>query len=91
MYLEYIDTLPLANSPEVFGLHMNAEIGYFTRATKDLWTQLVELQPQTGEAGTGISREEFIGNIASDIQVCRYTTVYIMYMYVHMYVLYYCM
>ena len=56
---------------------MNAEIGYFTRATKDLWTQLVELQPQTGEAGTGISREEFIGNIASDIQVCRYTTVYI--------------
>ena len=73
MYLEYIDTLPLANSPEVFGLHMNAEIGYFTRATKDLWTQLVELQPQTGEAGTGISREEFIGNIASDIQVCRYT------------------
>ena len=68
-YLDYIDTLPLANTPEVFGLHTNAEIGYFTRATKDLWTQLMELQPQTGEAGTGISREEFIGNLASDIEV----------------------
>ena len=68
-YLEYIDTLPLANTPEVFGLHTNAEIGYFTRATKDLWIQLIELQPQTGEAGTGISREEFIGNLASDIEV----------------------
>ena len=64
-----IELLPLVNTPEVFGLHTNAEIGYFTRAAKDVWAQLVELQPQTGEAGTGISREEFIGGIASDIQV----------------------
>ncbi len=68
-YLEHIDELPLTNTPEVFGLHSNAEIGYFTRAAKDLWSQLVELQPQTGESGGGISREEFIGNIVSDIQV----------------------
>ena len=68
-YLEAIDTLPLANTPEVFGLHANAEIGYFTMAAKEMWAQLVELQPQTGESGGGISREEFIGTIASDIQV----------------------
>ena len=64
-----IELLPLANTPEVFGLHTNAEIGYFTRAAKDMWAQVIELQPQTGEVGTGISREEFIGGIASDIQV----------------------
>ena len=67
-YLEYIESLPLANTPEVFGLHANAEINYFTRATKDIWAQLVELQPQTADTGTGISREEFISGIASDIQ-----------------------
>ncbi len=33
-----------------------------------MWAQLVELQPQTGESGAGISREDFIANIASDIQ-----------------------
>ena len=49
----------------------NAEIGYFTRAAKDMWSQLIELQPQSGETGAGISREEFIGNIASDIQVSK--------------------
>eukprot|EP00731_Ephydatia_muelleri_P035324 Em0114g8a len=65
---EAIDALPLANTPEVFGLHANAEIGYFTTAAKETWAQLVELQPQTGESGSGISREEFIGTIASDIQ-----------------------
>ena len=68
-YIDYLEGLPLANTPEVFGLHTNAEIGYFTHAAKDMWSQLVELQPQTGEASTGVSREEFIGNIASDIQV----------------------
>ena len=71
-YVEAIEALPLANTPEVFGLHSNAEIGYFTRAAKDMWSQLIELQPQTRESGSGISREEFIANIASDIQVRRH-------------------
>ena len=71
-YMDSIEVLPLANTPEVFGLHSNAEIGYFTRAAKDMWSQLIELQPQSGETGAGISREEFIGNIASDIQVSEY-------------------
>ena len=33
-----------------------------------MWAQLVELQPQTGGDSGGISREEFIGKIAADIQ-----------------------
>ena len=72
-YMAVIEELPLANTPEVFGLHANAEINYFTHATKAMWAQLVELQPQTGETGMGISREEFISNIATDIQVCAHT------------------
>lgn len=47
-YCEFIEELPLVNSPEVFGLHPNAEIGYFTQATRDMWRNLIELQPQTG-------------------------------------------
>lgn len=47
-YLRFIDELPLVNSPEVFGLHPNAEIGYFTQAIKRIWRHLIELQPQTG-------------------------------------------
>ena len=35
-YTKYIETLPLANSPGVFGLHSNAEIGYYTKATKEV-------------------------------------------------------
>jgi len=46
--LEYIDELPLENSPMVFGLHANAEIGYFTEAVKNMWSHMIDLQPQTG-------------------------------------------
>ena len=35
-YTKYIEELPLANSPGVFGLHPNAEIGYYTKATKEV-------------------------------------------------------
>ena len=55
------------NSPEVFGLHSNAEIGYYTKSARDMWDHLVELQPQTGEASGAISRDQFIDNSASDI------------------------
>lgn len=79
-YLEYIEELPLVNTPQVFGLHSNAEIGYFTHAAKEMWAQLVELQPQTGEASSGISREDFIRNIASDIQVRNALHQYLVYL-----------
>lgn len=48
-FIASIDELPLTNTPEVFGLHPNAEIGYYTQAVRDIWGFLIELQPQTGE------------------------------------------
>ena len=34
VYVDAIETLPLANTPDVFGLHPNAEIGYYTNSAK---------------------------------------------------------
>ena len=67
-YLIYIEGLPLTNAPDVFGLHPDAEVGYLTSAVKDIWSQLISLQPRTSESAGGISREDFIGGIASDVQ-----------------------
>jgi hypothetical protein len=49
MITDSTDSLPLANTPEVFGLHPNAEINYYSQATREIWNHLIELQPQTGE------------------------------------------
>ncbi|TPX78384.1 hypothetical protein CcCBS67573_g00352 [Chytriomyces confervae] len=67
-YISYIETLPLTNAPDVFGLHPDAEIGYLTTAVKDMWGQIISLQPRTSEGSGGISREDFIAGIANDIQ-----------------------
>ncbi|VFV23646.1 dynein heavy chain axonemal [Lynx pardinus] len=67
-FVEAIEALPLTNTPEVFGLHSNAEIGYYTQAARDMWTHLLELQPQTGESSSGISRDDYIGHVAKDIE-----------------------
>lgn len=34
LYMSTIENLPLANAPDVFGLHPNAEIGYYTNSAK---------------------------------------------------------
>lgn len=67
-YVDMIETLPLMNSPAVFGLHPNAEIGYYTNATKDMWKDLISLQPRKAGGDGGMSREDYIVSIAKDIE-----------------------
>lgn len=68
VYKRKVEELPLNNGPAVFGLHPNAEIGYYTTASKGLWKNLIELQPRSTTAGEGVSREEHIDRVVKDIQ-----------------------
>jgi len=69
-YLHAIEMMPGIESqtPEVFGLHPNAEIDYLTSASKGLWADLINLQPRAAGGSGGITREAFIAGIASDIE-----------------------
>ena len=49
LHSDAIEKLPSVTSPEVLGLHHNAEISYSTRAAISMWRDLLKLQPQTGE------------------------------------------
>ena len=69
MCSEYIDVLPLANTPEVFGLHPNAEIGYYTNAAKEMWSQMIELQPQTGQSVKTPKLENFVSCFISKLKI----------------------
>ena len=51
--LQMVESLPLTNSPAVFGLHPNAEIGYYSNAVKSMWMDLIALQPRTSGGGDG--------------------------------------
>jgi dynein heavy chain len=70
-YEEFIDeNILLENTPEVFGLHANAEIGYLTNASMGICRDLISLQTGSGiiySGSGGISREDYIGQIATSI------------------------
>lgn len=56
-YLQYIKSLPLNDSPELFGLHDNANITFAQNETFALLGAITQLQPKTFTLG-GRSREE---------------------------------
>ncbi|KAF8069431.1 DHC1 [Scenedesmus sp. PABB004] len=66
-YAAAIDALPVVQSPEVFGLHGNADISHYTSVAKALWANLVDLQPRVGAAPGSVSRDDFVRGVARDV------------------------
>ncbi|CBY15208.1 unnamed protein product, partial [Oikopleura dioica] len=66
-YHSYIDNLPLADSPEVFGLHKNADITYQTKTANSTLSTIVSIQPKESGGGSGESRETVVYRQAEDM------------------------
>jgi dynein heavy chain len=58
--LEFIEKIPLFTPPNVFGLHSNAEISYYTNATKGLWAGMLAMQTSEGAGAEGVNRDDVI-------------------------------
>uniref|UniRef100_A0A8D0BHG5 Dynein axonemal heavy chain 9 n=1 Tax=Salvator merianae TaxID=96440 RepID=A0A8D0BHG5_SALMN len=68
-YHRYIDDVLPAESPYLYGLHPNAEIGFLTQTSEKLFRTVLELQPRDtslGE-GAGVTREEKVKALLDDI------------------------
>lgn len=59
-YHQYIDAELPPESPYLYGLHPNAEIGFLTQTSEKLFRTVLEMQPRDSQAGdgAGITREE---------------------------------
>jgi len=56
-YFQYIDKLPLNTSPEVFGMHENADITNAQNQTRTLLHLLLGIMPRTTSAGQKTEEE----------------------------------
>uniref|UniRef100_A0A8C3H5M5 Dynein heavy chain 9 n=1 Tax=Chrysemys picta bellii TaxID=8478 RepID=A0A8C3H5M5_CHRPI len=68
-YHQYIDDALPAESPYLYGLHPNAEIGFLTQTSEKLFRTVLEMQPRdtnTGEGG-GATREEKVKALLDEI------------------------
>ena len=59
-YRNYIDENLPPESPYLYGLHPNAEIGFLTQTSENLFRTVLEMQPRdtSGAGAAGTSREE---------------------------------
>lgn len=59
-YHTYIDENLPGESPYLYGLHPNAEIGVLTTLSEQLFKTVFEMQPRCsdGQSGSGLTREE---------------------------------
>ena len=70
-YHTYIDEHLPPETPYLYGLHPNAEIGFLTTTSESLFRTVLEMQPRdsSGAGGGGVTREEQVG-IGNDMYVC---------------------
>ncbi|XP_008556957.2 dynein axonemal heavy chain 5 [Microplitis demolitor] len=66
-YMDYINNLPGADTPEVFGLHSNADITYQINTAKGILDAILNVQPKEGGSQGGESRESVVYRLADDM------------------------
>ena len=73
-YHQYIDENLPPESPYLYGLHPNAEIGFLTTTSENLFRTVLEMQPRdtSGGAGSASSREEKVFNEFLYVDVYMY-------------------
>uniref|UniRef100_A0A3Q3FTJ5 Dynein, axonemal, heavy chain 5 like n=1 Tax=Labrus bergylta TaxID=56723 RepID=A0A3Q3FTJ5_9LABR len=66
-YMEYIESLPTADSPQALGLHPNADITYQTNTSAEVLETVTNIQPKESGGGSGATRESIVYDLAEDM------------------------
>ncbi|XP_065178852.1 dynein axonemal heavy chain 6-like [Sycon ciliatum] len=66
-YIDYIESLPFNDDPEVFGMHENANITFQIQETTSLVGTILDVQPRLGGGGGGKTSDEVVFELADSV------------------------
>ncbi|KAJ1555489.1 Dynein heavy chain 8, axonemal, partial [Nowakowskiella sp. JEL0078] len=66
-YRASIELLPLIDTPDVFGLHPNADISTQTKESQKMLDTVMSIQPKDSNTGSGETREDVVKRLANDL------------------------
>nr|XP_014339939.1 PREDICTED: dynein heavy chain 8, axonemal-like [Latimeria chalumnae] len=66
-YMDYIQLLPGVDTPQVLGLHPNADITYQSNTASEVLDTITSIQPKEGGGGGGETREAIVFRLAQDM------------------------
>jgi len=62
-----VEDLPAQESPELFGMHANADLTFRTLSVQAAVRLVLDTRPQGGGGGGGLSREDAVDRICEDL------------------------
>jgi dynein heavy chain len=62
-----VDTLPPVDSPNIFGLHLNADLTYRLKEASEMLTTIIETQPKESGSGEGKSVDDIVKEQVLDL------------------------
>merc|ERR1719498_75290 len=66
-YRAAIETIPPVDSPNIFGLHTNADLTYRLKDASEMLTTIMETQPKDSGSSSGKSIDEIVKELALDL------------------------
>ncbi|KAM6971776.1 dynein axonemal heavy chain 6 [Aplochiton taeniatus] len=66
-YKSYIESLPIIDDPEIFGMHENANLAFQRQETMTLINTILEVQPRSSARGGAKSNDEIVHELADSI------------------------
>ena len=66
-YREFIENLPMNDEPEIFGMHVNANIAFQIQETAAIVNTILDVQPRLSSGGSGKSNDEIVYELADSI------------------------
>lgn len=67
MVRQGIEQLPSTDSPEIFGLHSNADLSFRVLQVNEIVATILNTMPKSGGSSGGLTREEQVDKIAEDL------------------------